>query len=121
MQLIRYFWDAAVELDPAAIVLDEGKRFPICQPDSLRKLFEATQLQEVEVRAIEVPTIFGDFDDYWSPFLGGQGPAPGYAMSLSEERRTALRELLMVRLPIDADGPMQLTARAWTARGIRQI
>ena len=34
-----------------------------------------------------MPTRFRDFDDYWSPFLGGQGPAPSYAMSLSEERR----------------------------------
>jgi len=39
------------------------------------------------VRPIDILTHFRDFDDYWSPFLGGQGPAPGYAMSLSEERR----------------------------------
>jgi hypothetical protein len=25
----------------------------------------------VEVRAIDVPTAFKDFDDYWTPFLGG--------------------------------------------------
>lgn len=32
MELMRYFWDAAVALDPAAYELDEGRRFPICQP-----------------------------------------------------------------------------------------
>ena len=42
--------------------------------------------------------VFADFDDYWSPFLGGQGPAPGYAMSLGNERRAALRERLRAQL-----------------------
>jgi hypothetical protein len=84
MQLMRYFWNAAVELDRTeAFSLDEGQRFPICQPEPLRQLFQtADQLGNVEVRSIDVH--FRNFDDYWSPFLGGQGPAPGYAMSLSE-------------------------------------
>jgi hypothetical protein len=56
------------------------------------------------VRAIEVPTYFRDFDDYWSPFLGGQGSAPSYAMSLSEERRAELREQIRASLPSDPDG-----------------
>ena len=61
---------------------------------------------------------FADFDDYWSPFLGGQGPAPGYVMSLTEERRGELRDLLRSRLPAMADGSIPLTARAWAVRGI---
>ena len=95
MQLIRYFWNAAVALDEkAAFALDEGHHFPLCQPEPLRQLFQTTQLGKVEVRSIDVPTTFRDFDDYWSPFLGGQGPASIYAMSLSEERRVALRDIL---------------------------
>ena len=74
---------------------------------------------DVAVRAVDVPTVFRDFDDYWSPFLGGQGPAPGYAMSLSEERRAALRERIRADLPISADGSIQLSARAWAVRGRR--
>jgi hypothetical protein len=70
------------------------------------------------VQAIEVPTVFADFDDYWRPFLGGQGPAPGYAMSLTEERRGALRDLLRTRLPSGPDGSVPLTARAWAVRGL---
>ena len=73
---MRYFWDAAVALDPAAARLDEGPRFPICQPEPLGALFRDAGLADVEVRAIDVPTVFRDFDDYWSPFLGGQGAAP---------------------------------------------
>jgi hypothetical protein len=71
----------------------------------------------VQSRAIDIPTLFRDFDDYWTPFLGGQGPAPGYVMSLSEECRTELHERLRARLPVAADGSIRLTARAWAVRG----
>ncbi|MBI4205020.1 MAG: class I SAM-dependent methyltransferase [Betaproteobacteria bacterium] len=117
MELMRYFWDVAVALDPAALDLDEGRRFPLCQPAALTELFMGAGLREVEVRAIDVPTRFRDFDDYWAPFLGGQGPAPGYAMSLSEERRVALRDRIRANLPIASDGSIGLVARAWGVRG----
>jgi SAM-dependent methyltransferase len=117
MELMRYFWDAAVVLDPAALEFDEGRRFSICQPSPLAGLFKNAGLQEVEVRPIDIPTHFRDFDDYWSPFLGGQGPAPGYAMSLSEERRGALRERIRSNLPIAKGGSIPLMARAWAVRG----
>ncbi len=117
MDLMRYFWDAAMALDPAACELDEGRRFPICQPEPLTELFTKAGLHRVEVRPIDIPTHFRDFDDYWSPFLGGQGPAPGYAMSLSEERRTALRDRIRSKLPIADDGAIRLIARAWAVRG----
>jgi SAM-dependent methyltransferase len=119
MQLMRHFWNAASALDPAAAGLDEGRRFPICKPEPLRELFQAAGLQEVAVRAIDIATDFQDFDDYWSPFLGGQGPAPSYAMSLSEERRAALRERLRTSLPLALDGSIPLVARAWAVRGRR--
>jgi SAM-dependent methyltransferase len=117
MQLMRHFWNAAAVLDPAAYDLDEGRRFPICQPDPLHQLFEGAGLGQVEVRAIEIATDFRDFDDYWAPFLGGQGPAPGYARSLSDERRAALRERIRAGLPFAADGSIHLVARAWAVRG----
>lgn len=119
MQLMRRFWDAAVALDPAALDLDEGRRFPIGKPEPLSGLFRAAGLRTVEVRAIDVPTRFRDFDDYWTPFLGGQGPAPGYAASLPDERRTTLRERIRASLPVSADGTIPLTARAWAVRGRR--
>jgi SAM-dependent methyltransferase len=117
MELMRIFWDAAVELDPSAAELHEGRRFGICRPEPLRDLFESAGLRDVEIRAIDVATRFADFDDLWEPFLGGQGPAPGYTVSLGEERRAALRELIRARLPFGADGSITLTARAWAVRG----
>lgn len=117
MDMMRHFWDAAAALDPAAAELDEGRRFPLCRKEPLGLLWTEAGLGNVTVDAVEVPTVFADFDDYWTPFLGGQGPAPGYAMSLTEERRSALREELRTRLPSTSDGSIPLTARAWAVRG----
>jgi SAM-dependent methyltransferase len=119
VELMRYFWDAAGALDPAARDLDEGLRFPLCRPEPLAGLFRDAALARVETRAIDVPTVFRDFDDYWTPFLGGQGPAPGYAMSLDEARRVALRERLRAALPAGPDGSIRLVARAWAVRGTK--
>ncbi|HSN41538.1 MAG TPA: methyltransferase domain-containing protein [Burkholderiales bacterium] len=116
MALMRFFWDAAAELDPDAAKMDEGIRFPLCRPEALEKLFVAAGLQGVEVRPIDIPTPFANFDDYWRPFLGGQGPAPAYAMSLDEAARARLRDRIRERLPIAANGSITLTARAWGVR-----
>ncbi len=117
MGLLRAFWDAVITLDPAAAELDEARRFPLCRPEPLRALFTGAGLSDVEVEPIEVPTVFADFDDLWRPFLGGQGPAPGYCTALPADRRAALREHLRTRLPHRPDGTIPLTARAWAVRG----
>ena len=117
MELMRHFWDAAVALDPAAAKLDEGPRFPLCRPQALEQLFAGAGLKNVAVAPIDIPTPFAGFDDYWQPFLGGQGPAPAYAMSLDETARARLRERIRERMPTSVDGAISLTARAWAVRG----
>jgi SAM-dependent methyltransferase len=117
MQLMRAFWDAAVELDPAARDLDEGRLFADCAPGPLWELFTGAGLSDVAVDAVDVPTDFAGFDDYWTPFLGGTGPAPAYAASLDQNARAALGAALRARLPTAGDGSIHLTARAWAARG----
>jgi SAM-dependent methyltransferase len=119
MQLMRHFWNAACALDPSARDLDEGRRFPLCSPQPLYSAFRAAGLHEVTVRAIDIDTDFRDFDDYWTPFLGGQGPAPTYARALPEPRRDALRDRLRGALPTAVDGTIPLVARAWAVRGTR--
>ncbi len=119
MQMLRYFWDAAIALDPQARRLDEGERFPICDPQALTELFLEGGLQDVSVRAIDAQAVFRDFDDYWQPFLGAVGPAPGYVAGLSDSGRNALAERLRVTLPTAKDGSITLIARAWAVKGVK--
>jgi ubiquinone/menaquinone biosynthesis C-methylase UbiE len=119
MQLMRHLWDAATALDPAAAELDEGHRSAFCRPEPLRRLAEEAGFAGVRVEAIDVPTVFGDFDDYWTPFLAGTGPAPAYVSGLAPENRERLRALLDQRLPRQPDGTIALVARAWVLRGRR--
>jgi SAM-dependent methyltransferase len=118
MQLLRVFWDAVIALDPAARNLDEGVRFPVCRVDALRQLFQGAGLADVRVQPIVVPTVFQDFSDYWTPFLSGQGPAPGYVNGLSRTQRARLRDAIRQRLPAAGDGTIALTARVWAVKGI---
>lgn len=117
MEMLRSFWDAAAGLDAAAADLDEGRRFPLCDPDELAARWSGAGLGSVATTAIDVPTDFADFDDFWAPFLDGQGPAPGYVTSLPEARRVALREAVRSALPVSPDGAIGLIARAWAVRG----
>lgn len=118
MEFLRHFWDAVADLDATAEKLDEGIRFPICQPDSLRKIAETAELDSVRIRPIDVPTRFSDFDDLWTPFLGAQGPAPAYVAGLSRDQKLQLREHLRSRVSENTDGSIDQTARAWAVQGI---
>jgi SAM-dependent methyltransferase len=117
MQMLRYFWDAAVELDPKASELDEGLRFPLCRSGRLEALVREAGLKRVEAAPIEVKTVFRDFDDYWQPFLGKVGPAPGYVLSLDPFERQKLEDKLRMLLPMDENGSISLMARAWAVKG----
>jgi SAM-dependent methyltransferase len=119
MQMLRHFWNAAAALDSDARDLDEGWRFSICNPNSLTYFFKHADLSQVEICPIDIWADFKNFEDYWSPFLGGQGPAPGYVMSLSESRREQLRQRIYNNLPFALDGTIPLVMRAWAVKGVK--
>jgi SAM-dependent methyltransferase len=119
MRMIRHFWDAAAQVDPASRQHDEGERFPVCRRDALGRLFERAGLSRVEAIGIEIPTVFESFDDYWRPFLGETGPAPAYLASVSNAVREQIRRCLESRLAPNGDSAIRLTARAWVAKGMR--
>ena len=118
MEFLRFFWEEAVASDPRAAALDEGRRFPLCRTPALAALFRAAGLAQVETHSLEIPTHFATFDDYWTPFLGGTGPAPSYVASLNPTSRESLKERLRGRLHAGSDGRIQLRARAWAVRGV---
>ena len=117
MELLRHFWDAVAALDPQAAILDEGHRFALAAPEPLGALFRGGGLDKIDVRAIGVTMIVHDFDDYWRPFLGGQGPAGAYVASLDAGRRAALCDRLRREVRAGSDGTISLTSRAWAVRG----
>jgi SAM-dependent methyltransferase len=98
MEMMRHFWDAAIAVSPDDARLDEAGRFPICQPDELRALWQEVGLTAITVQAIDIPTVFRDFEDYWTPFLGKQGAAPAYLASVDSETQGRIREHLQTRL-----------------------
>lgn len=119
MEMLRAFWDAAASLDPDARDLDEGSRSPICRPENLKSLLREASFSDVETNHLDVPFAFSNFDDYWKPFLGGQGPAGAYVVGLSEKDRDELRERLSSNLKRRGDGRIALTSRAWAVKGIK--
>jgi hypothetical protein len=117
MDFLRYFWEAAVELDSQVSNIQEGTRFLDTKAEVLEDLFKKVGFVDTVITAIEIDTYFSDFDDYWTPFLGGQGPAPTYMMSLAESDRNKLRDVLYEHLPIQKDGSIPMVARAWAIKG----
>ncbi len=115
MQMLRAFWDEAVALDPAAAARDEG-HMPLSRRGELPALWREAGLGDVEDAALTVDMAFASFDDFWQPFLGGQGPAGAYVSALTEPARRQLRARLHHRLGSDAG--FTLAARAWAVRGV---
>ena len=115
---MRAFWNAAIALDPGASSFAEGKRFQFCTSAELTGLVTNAGLQSVDCAAMEIPTVFADFDDFWHPFTLGTGPAPGYCVSLSDEAREKLRMKLSDDLPRQDNGTIALNARAWAIRSV---
>ena len=113
MQMLRTFWDAAVALDPDAAPRDE-RHMPLCTHGALAELWRAHGLQDVDEQPLTIEMKFASFDDYWQPFLCGQGPAGVYVSSLAESARHALESRLHERL---GDTGFRLEARAWAVSG----
>jgi len=117
MEFLQYFWDAAVQLNPDTSDLHEGHRFSRANAEYLVDLFDRAGFSNVEAVPLEIATEFSSFDDYWDPFLGGQGPAPTYVSMLEDLDRNQLKEILVKTLPVNEDGKIVLSARAWAAKG----
>ena len=113
MQMLRTFWDAAVALDPDAAPRDE-RHMPLCTHGALAELWRMHGLQDVDEQPLTIEMKFASFDDYWQPFLCGQGPAGVYVSSLAESARHALESRLHERL---GDTGFRLKARAWAVSG----
>jgi trans-aconitate methyltransferase len=121
MQFLHIFWEEAALVDPTSTRLDEALRFPICHPDHLAGLWHQAGLDAVETTLLEIDTTFSSFDDFWSPFLSGTGPAPAYLAGLDAARQSQLVFRLRERLGSSTDGSIHLKARAYGVRGDKNV
>jgi SAM-dependent methyltransferase len=117
MTLLRAFWDAAREIDPArGAATDEGVVMPWCREGELGELWRATGLTDVREGALVVRAAYSSFDDLWAPLPTGIAPSGAFCKSLDEAGQAALRDAYRRRLGF-GDGPFELSARAWAAVG----
>ncbi|MFZ2083454.1 MAG: hypothetical protein WAU92_03110, partial [Candidatus Sulfotelmatobacter sp.] len=75
--------------------------------------------EEVKLSVLQIVTRFASFDEYWAPLLSGQGSAPNYLASRDAQIRAAVRDRLQAFLPTDAQGSIEMPARAWAIRARR--
>ena len=117
MTLLRAYWDAAREVDPErAARADEGAVMQWCREGELAELWRTVGLRDVRFGEIVVRASYASFEDLWSPFPTGVGPAGAYCKSLDSGLRDALRSAYRSRLGV-GDEPFELTARAWGVAG----
>lgn len=117
MQMLRFFWDEAIALDPAIEPKDE-RHMKLSRQGQLGDLWKKAGLVNVKEEPLVIDQAYSSFDDYWAPFTKGAGPGGAYVVSLPENRRRNLEARMRKRLLGDrADGPFTLTARAWCVRG----
>ena len=104
------FWEAVRDLDPAA----PGEAdLPGTQAGHLTELAHAAGLADVEDARLTVEVTFTSYDDWWTPYTLGVGPAGSYVAGLDAAHRDALRDRCAALLP---EAPFTVTASAWTVR-----
>lgn len=121
MVMLRTFWDAAMDLDPErASAFDEGMTMRFCRDRELAELWAQVRLQEIVSTALVVEATYGDFEDFWQPFVAGVAPSGAYCVGLQPAQREALRQACWGRLG-HPTGSFGLTARAWAVAGIKPM
>jgi len=114
MQMLRAFWDAALIADPSAP--DEATTMRFGRSGEIAALFESAGFIEIVETKLTVRSAYHSFEELWSGFLAGVGPAGSYLASLDDHGRDSLRKNLFERVD-EPTGPFELSATAISARG----
>jgi SAM-dependent methyltransferase len=115
----RIFWDTAAGIDPAAgAARDRLFAHTLATREGLQRLWLSAGICDVETAPLTIRMDYADFDDYWEPLLGGQGPVGVYVTGLDDDTRARLRTSVRAAyLSGQPDGPRSLVASAWAVRG----
>ena len=104
------FWDVAREIDQD--VIDESQ-LAGAREGHLGELFRHVGLRDVDETSLSVIVEHASFDEWWTPFTFGVGPAGAYLSRLDPEARATVRERCREAYGED----MTVVANAWAARG----
>lgn len=115
----RLFLDTAAVLDPAADAL-RASMFtrPLMRPGELEAAWRQGGLVDVRPGELTIRTEFADFDDYWAPMDGKDGPIPNYLRGTAPEMQDRIKEAVRrAYLDGEANGPRSYTATTWVVSG----
>jgi SAM-dependent methyltransferase len=106
------FWQAARAIDPD---VEDESSLAGARQGHLQELFRAAGLLNVVETELPVRRSYEGFEAWWDPFTLGVGPGGRAVAGMTVDQRDRLRDRCRSRLP---DGPFELTAFAWAARGV---
>jgi SAM-dependent methyltransferase len=115
----RMFFDAAATLDESGNQR-RARNYtrPMTRPGELALAWHRCGFTGVRETALVIRMEFTSFNDYWTPYLGKEGPAAEYVASLDAEKQERLRDLVRAAyLDGEADGPRSYAAIAWAVSG----
>ncbi len=110
MSMLTTFWTAMQQVRPGTV--GELELAGTAKGDIAQRMRRAG-LADVVDGELRAHADYVNFDDFWTPFTRGVGPAGQHLVSMTAEEQAAVREACRTALP---DGPFTLAARAWYAR-----
>jgi ubiquinone/menaquinone biosynthesis C-methylase UbiE len=116
----RLFLDTAAMLDPRADAL-RARNFtrPTMRPGEFAAAWREAGFLNIREAMLTIRMEYADFEDYWDPYLGRQGPAADYVAGLDAPSVARLREhVRRAYLDGEPDGPRSYAATAWAVRGV---
>jgi hypothetical protein len=113
-------------VDTLAVLSERGRQLrnryvfqPMMQPGEMKQAFADQGLKDVAEDQLMIRMEYRDFDDFWGPIAGGEGPLGQFVGTL--EGREQERANAAVRDAYESgrsDGPRSFANVAWACRGV---
>jgi ubiquinone/menaquinone biosynthesis C-methylase UbiE len=116
----RILFDTAAMLDPIANER-RARNYtrPMTRPGELATAWRKAGFENVREGTLTIRMEFTSFSDYWTPYVGREGPAAEYVGALSLDHQQRLRDAVeRAYLDGEKDGTRSYAASAWVVRGI---
>lgn len=117
----RFFLDTAAVLDDEAATLrDKNFTRPLRRPGDLKQAALSAGFLDIRAGELMIRTKFTNFDDYWAPFEGKDGPIPAYLSQRPADLKSNIKDAVRrAYLDGEKDGPRSYVAVAWAISAVR--